>query len=41
MMTGAQVATPSATRVHPTKKNKIQHHNATKVKEQSETKFKN
>ncbi len=40
MITGAQVATPSATTVHQAKKNKIQHHNAKKEKEQSKTKFK-
>jgi len=33
MITGAQVATPSATIVHQVKKNKIQHHNRTKAKE--------
>jgi hypothetical protein len=40
MITSAQVATPSATTVHQAKKNKIQHCNVTKEKEQNETKFK-
>jgi hypothetical protein len=40
MIIGAQVATPSATIVHQTKKNKIQHRNTTKAKEQNKTKFK-
>jgi hypothetical protein len=40
MITDAQVATPSATIVHQAKKGKIQHHNTTKAKEQSKTKFK-
>ncbi len=40
MIIGAQVATPSATTVHQTKKNKIQHRNTTKTKEQNKTKFK-
>jgi hypothetical protein len=40
MITSAQVATPSATIVHQAKKNKIQHRNTTKAKEQNKTKFK-
>jgi hypothetical protein len=38
MITGALVTTPSATTMHQTKKNKIQHHNTTKAKEQNKTK---
>ncbi len=40
MITGAQAATPSATIVRQAKKNKIQHHNTTKAKEQNKAKFK-
>jgi hypothetical protein len=40
MIIGAQVATPSATTMHQAKKNKIQHCNTTKTKEQNKTKFK-
>jgi hypothetical protein len=40
MITNAQVATPSVTIAHRVKKNKIQHHNTTKSKEQNKTKFK-
>jgi hypothetical protein len=40
MITGAQVATPSATTMRQAKKNKIQHHKTTKAKEQNKTKFK-
>jgi hypothetical protein len=39
MITGAQVATPSATIVRQAKKNKVQHCNTTKAKEQNKTKF--
>jgi hypothetical protein len=38
MITDAQVATPSATTMHQTKKNKIQHRNTTKAKEQNKKK---
>ncbi len=40
MIIGVQVATLSATIVRQTKKNKIQHRNTTKAKEQNKTKFK-
>jgi len=40
MITDAQVATPSATTMHQTKKNKIQHRNTTKAKEQNKKKTK-
>jgi hypothetical protein len=40
MITSAQVATPSATTMCQAKKNKIQHRNVIKEKEQNKTKFK-
>jgi hypothetical protein len=40
MITDAQVATPSATTVRQVKKNRIQHRNRIKAKEQNKTKFK-
>jgi hypothetical protein len=39
MITSAQVATPSVTIVRQAKKNKVQHRNITKAKEQNKTKF--